>query len=622
MSSAYDDNSGALDYLPRTIDSILQEADLHGPLRCIGGIWPFCHYSWLYDAKPVTLSSLYKNNSDEFDLDMQNADGGLWDVDSEIPPPWRFDPYPINVYGREAVYTDYVMPDGSYGTISYRVLQYWFWYPYNHFADNHEGDWEMIQIILDEKTRYPLKATYASHLGGTTCNWDEDVCCEAGAYGPIENECGLYFGQWVPFRRVGTTHPVVYVAPGSHASYYSGGAHATGAIIPGVSYVIGCWEETDHVDPVRKLLPQGFTLDPGELPDKLAALPSSSYQLSRISDSTEWVSWRGNWGAVEWTIDGLSGPHGPYYSAVDGVSKWQRPISYANNPMSSSYAACVSTPGAIIGPVSNSAGIAGCGECTTCAVALHVYDSEGHHVGPGEDGELELEIPGTQFYRQDGSGLSIVTSEELTFRVEVTGVVTPGATFDLLLGKELRGNATDTLLAYKDIEITSSTVATLQISSTVNPEWVLMVDLYGDGTLVQEKSPDHKMVIALPLGDLEEDVEAAPLPVEEDGDRDGVLDLDDNCPQDANAGQTDFDEDGLGDACDPDDDGDGLDDTHDNCRLSANPGQADADDDGIGDACDNCPARSNADQADADGDGAGDVCDMARQVFYLPLVIK
>jgi len=38
--------------------------------------------------------------------------------------------------------------------------------------------------------------------------------------------------------------------------------------------------------------------------------------------------------------------------------------------------------------------------------------------------------------------------------------------------------------------------------------------------------------------------------------------------------------------------------------------QPDADDDGVGDICDNCPDDANFDQADADGDGVGDACDL------------
>jgi hypothetical protein len=88
-----------------------------------------------------------------------------------------------------------------------------------------------------------------------------------------------------------------------------------------------------------------------------------------------------------------------------------------------------------------------------------------------------------------------------------------------------------------------------------------------------------------------------------------------------------------GDACDEDDDNDGLPDKRsskaeyrgkakDNCPKQANPGQEDADQDGLGDVCDpdddndtildaadNCPVATNVDQRDSNGDGRGDACD-------------
>lgn len=88
-----------------------------------------------------------------------------------------------------------------------------------------------------------------------------------------------------------------------------------------------------------------------------------------------------------------------------------------------------------------------------------------------------------------------------------------------------------------------------------------------------------------------------------DRDKDGVRNLDDNCPDAANLQQENLDRDALGDACDADDDGDLADDERDNCPGLANPDQADTDGDGAqdgGDACD--------DDADGDGFAKGDQC--------------
>jgi hypothetical protein len=103
------------------------------------------------------------------------------------------------------------------------------------------------------------------------------------------------------------------------------------------------------------------------------------------------------------------------------------------------------------------------------------------------------------------------------------------------------------------------------------------------------------------------------------GDTDGVGNVCDNCPADANADQADPDGDGLGDVCDncpdtpnmdqTDADVDSVGDACDNCPADVNPDQADADLDGVGDICDNCLDVVNADQSDADGDGLGDACD-------------
>jgi hypothetical protein len=82
------------------------------------------------------------------------------------------------------------------------VLQYWFFYYFNQFNDLHEGDWEGMQIAFDVAT--PAEALAASpteivvfqHSGGEHAGWDDPKVEKEG------------------------THPVVYSAAGSHATFY------------------------------------------------------------------------------------------------------------------------------------------------------------------------------------------------------------------------------------------------------------------------------------------------------------------------------------------------------------------------------------------------------------------
>jgi hypothetical protein len=87
-------------------------------------------------------------------------------------------------------------------------LQYWLWYFYNDYQlalgfGTHEGDWECVQLRMGPAGDEPDVAVYAQHVNAEKRAWSD-----------VEQEDG---------------HPVVYVARGSHASYFEAGFHTTEA---------------------------------------------------------------------------------------------------------------------------------------------------------------------------------------------------------------------------------------------------------------------------------------------------------------------------------------------------------------------------------------------------------
>ena len=189
------------------------------------------------------------------------------------PPPLQGDPaYADRVYGR-------VVGDGRGGT----WLQYWFWIYFNQKRllglGSHEGDWEMIQIHLGRNGE-PDRVTFAQHDHGDARPWGSDhgMC--------LRHEDGR--------ERV-----VVYVAPFSHASYYSSGT----------KFYAGGTDSPDRLGPL-------------ELPD--------------VEPFGAWASWPGRWGGSRARIG--SSPHGPacqgakwanpdrYHALQRGLKPWQRAL--------------------------------------------------------------------------------------------------------------------------------------------------------------------------------------------------------------------------------------------------------------------------------------------------------
>ncbi len=92
------------------------------------------------------------------------------------------------------------------------AIQYWFFYYYNDWRASHAGDWEHIVVVLKDSPQgeVPYACAYSAHHGGYRLDWRNVQTADDD--GLTESEGG----------KQGGTHPVVYVASGSHANYYYG----------------------------------------------------------------------------------------------------------------------------------------------------------------------------------------------------------------------------------------------------------------------------------------------------------------------------------------------------------------------------------------------------------------
>jgi hypothetical protein len=93
----------------------------------------------------------------------------------------------------------------------------------------------------------------------------------------------------------------------------------------------------------------------------------------------------------------------------------------------------------------------------------------------------------------------------------------------------------------------------------------------------------------------------------EDTDADGLADIADNCPNDANPDQADNESDGIGDVCDPDDDNDLMLDTYEEANTCLDPLVRDAWTNDDSDELNNCPEMvAGTDPCVAEPELAGD----------------
>ena len=185
----------------------------------------------------VDASALTENPAAQFrafEAGQHTITGSLhhWLADPGILDPWRtaqlyfYYGGPVHFAGIggqlpawptvKAVFTPGDFPNSSDGLIG---LQYWFFYPYNYYpvvtrsslmngapvagdvenVDLHQGDWEHVTVLLDQRTLNPVALYTARHA----------------------NEGQFYFwnSPKLTFDGPGRLHPIVQAAIGGHPSY-------------------------------------------------------------------------------------------------------------------------------------------------------------------------------------------------------------------------------------------------------------------------------------------------------------------------------------------------------------------------------------------------------------------
>ncbi len=163
------------------------------------------------------------------------------------------------------------------------TIQYWLFYYYNDWFNKHEGDWEMVQVVLTAAGQ-PEWVVLSQHHGGTRRPWS-GAQIEAG------------------------THPAVFVALGSHANYFWGDeTYPNGAVIGNARVVI-----MDRTGGFGRIIPE-VILTPGteEIEAGLATW-----------GGLEWVPFAGHWGELA-PLGDFGGPLGPAHKG----EQWERPYAW------------------------------------------------------------------------------------------------------------------------------------------------------------------------------------------------------------------------------------------------------------------------------------------------------
>lgn len=220
---------------------------------------------------------------------------------------------------------------------AWKVLQYWYFYAYNNWrsgffgANDHEADWEMVTIYLapgddgDWRPEWIAITMHDAYGDDLRRRWDDPMLEKIG------------------------THPVLYVAAGSHAFYFQKGEYLSQIELP-ILRPISARLNTLRRIWRERLLAYGVPLETASaVTATLFRIPFIDYargdgltlgiqgdyawaEPTIIDDQTPWVrSYHGLWGLyVQDPFAGENAPAGPMYNRDGTVRRsWHDPLAWA-----------------------------------------------------------------------------------------------------------------------------------------------------------------------------------------------------------------------------------------------------------------------------------------------------
>ncbi|MCL5996224.1 MAG: hypothetical protein M1546_09220 [Chloroflexi bacterium] len=388
----------------------------------------------------------------EYYLDIENKSPNPLTGDSQVYQNYYAqldrNTYPAFLYARV------VDKDGQQnldGCSHCTVVQYWFFYYFNNWYNKHEGDWEMMQVVLDrDRNDTPVRLGYAQHKWGTRLDWQR---------------LSFHTGE----------HPWVFVGKGSHASYFSPGTYRPWAF-PDETVGSGTVILPPDIDDTNI-----YRYAPNTLTRWREPFP---YILSTGSPS--WINYQGRWGHDGWPIGFLGGdaPDGPRFNSSG--QKWNDPLVWMRSLQDDSIW-WINLNHSLQADI-------------TGALDLHLYDAQNRHVGPNASGGVDLQIPGSEFRIDPGepSQYIRVSPASLTegYRIELRSH--GSGQFSLAVGMSDFAASSSYGAWHTDIAFGPQTVGQIvfnqlasltQAAATQAPNMTLQLDRNGDGSFETQVSP-------------------------------------------------------------------------------------------------------------------------------------